>query len=61
MYIKLEPWMENPDLVATPDELRGRGTQFLILAAFELETRVNPEVSSKLRELNRKYGADTRD
>lgn len=56
MYTKVQPWYTDPELDLDRDQRRGRDAQFLILAAYELESRVNPGLRAKFLELNRKNG-----
>ena len=56
MYTKVEPWFTDPELQMDGDERRGRDARFLFLAAYELESRVNPGLRGKFLELNRKNG-----
>jgi len=56
MYVKVQPWYTDPELDLDRDQRRARDAQFLVLAAYELESRVNPGLRARFMELNRKNG-----
>ena len=53
LYQKLKPWTGAVRDPPKEDEARGATAQFLFLAAFELESRVNPGVQAQILEKRR--------
>jgi hypothetical protein len=53
LYQKLKPWMDVPRAPPNEDEARSATAYFMFLAAFELESRVNPGVQAQILEKRR--------